>query len=320
MLAPLAGFPGIALTKSSIAENLTCSALQSVTLTSMHRLVDFDIIFPMMDLTVESEALGAKVDWETDEMPTVDGIIVQSMEDADKITIPEIGEGNRLNIFVETCESLKKEFPDKQVWAYALGPFSIAGRLMGMTDIAIAVKLEPEIVHAVLAKCTELLVKYTNALLDTGADGLMILEPASSLLRLEDANEFSNAYVKQVVDAIKAKGKTPALHNCGSIDHLIESFCETGIEALSVGSVVDPADVYPRLSENVVLMGNLDPTEVFLRATPEEVSEQAERLSFRMADCERFILSSGCDLPPGVSMENLKAFECAVRKTEAAVL
>lgn len=320
MLAPLAGFPSVVLTNSSIAENLTNSALQSVSLTSMHRLVDFDIVFPMMDLTVESEALGAKVNWETDAMPTVEGILMQSMEDIEKIAIPEIGEGNRLNVFVETCALLKKTFPDKLVWAYALGPFSIAGRLMGMTDIAIAVKLEPETVHAVLAKCTQLLVNYANALLDTGVDGLMILEPASSLLRVDDATEFSNTYVKQVVDLVKSRDRTPALHNCGSINHLIESFCETGIEALSVGSVVDVSEVYPRLTEDVVLLGNLDPTEVFLRSTPEEVREQADRLSFRMADCERFILSSGCDLPPGVSVENLKAFESAVRQSKAAVI
>ena len=45
----------------------------------------------------------------------------------------------------------------------------------------------------------------------------MILEPAASLLRESDADEFSNAYVKEIVNRIKARGATPALHNCGNL-------------------------------------------------------------------------------------------------------
>ncbi|MHB0998835.1 MAG: uroporphyrinogen decarboxylase family protein [Armatimonadota bacterium] len=310
--APLAGFPGIVLTNSTVADNLHNGSLQAETLIALHKAVDFDIVFPMMDLTVESEALGAAINWSIDELPAVTGIKVASMEDAEALVVPEIGDGNRLNVFVETCTGLKQAFPDKPVWAYVLGPFSIAGRLMGMTEIAIGTKLEPEVVHTVLQKCNDLLKKYIKALLDTGVDGLMVLEPASGMLREDDANEFSNNYIKELIDLIKAEGKTPSLHNCGRIEHLVESLCATGIEALHVGSVTDPLSVYPRIPEDVVLMGNLDPTEIFLRGTPEEVREATISLSNRMADCPRFIISSGCDLPPGVSIENLKAFESAV--------
>ncbi len=309
MVAPLLGHPGIVLTRSTTADNLHDGSLQARTLTALNKILAFDILFPMMDLTVEAEALGAKVDWEIDELPAVVGKTVETIEDAQALVVPEIGDGNRLNVFVDACRRLKEQFPEKLVWAYALGPFSIAGRLMEMTEIAIAVKLEPELVHTVLRKCNDLLLKYSKALLGTGVDGLMILEPASSILREDDANEFSNAYIRELVDLIRSEGKTPALHNCGSIGHLVESLCATGIEALSVGSVTDPFEVYPRLPESVVLLGNLDPTEVFLRGTPEGVRSATIHLANRMADCPRYILSSGCDLPPGVSIENLKAFE-----------
>ncbi|MEN6583071.1 MAG: uroporphyrinogen decarboxylase family protein [Armatimonadota bacterium] len=309
--APLAGFPGVTLTGSTVAENLQDGALQSRTLIALNKEVDFDIIFPMMDLTVETEALGGTVDWKTDEMPTVRGNSVETMDDVNAIVVPKIGDGNRLNVYVETCEALRKAFPKKLVWAYVLGPFSIAGRLMGMTEVSIAVKLEPELVRAVLRKANDLLTVYVNTLLDTGVDGLMILEPAAGMLRADDADEFSNSYVKEIVNIIKSRGKTPALHNCGNIGHLIENLCATGIEALHVGSVSDPFAIYPRLPENVVLMGNIDPTETFLRGTPEEVREAACRLLDQMADCERFIISSGCDVPPGTSIENMKAFERA---------
>lgn len=319
MVAPLVGHPGIVLTRSTTADNLHDGSLQARTLTALNKILAFDILFPMMDLTVEAEALGARVDWEIDELPAVVGRTVETMEDAEALVVPEIGDGNRLNVFVDSCRDIKRKFPEKLVWAYVLGPFSIAGRLMEMTEIAIAVKLEPELVHCVLRKCNDLLLKYAKALLDTDVDGLMVLEPASSLLRADDADEFSNAYIRELVELITREGKTPALHNCGSIGHLVESLCATGIEALSVGSVVDPFEVYQRMPETVALLGNLDPTEVFLRGTPESIRNAAVHLADRMADCPRFILSSGCDLPPRVSIENMKAFEEAAIADDVAV-
>ncbi len=318
--APLSGFPGIALTNTSVAQNLRDGNLQARTIKTLNRVVGFDIIFPMMDLTVEAEALGAQVDWEMDELPAVTGKTVETLEDAEAITVPEIGAGNRLDVFVTTCRALKQAFPEKLVWAYALGPFSIAARLMGMTEIALATKIEPEVATATLRKANELLKRYIGALLDTGVDGVMILEPASSILRADDADTFSNTYIRELVELIKARGKTPALHNCGQINHMVEGLCATGIEALSVGSCVDPLEIYRVMPEDTVLMGNLDPTEVFLRSSSEEVRLAARRLSDRMADCERFVISSGCDLPPGVTIENLLAFELATEPEEAVLV
>lgn len=318
--APLCGFPGIVLTNTTVAENLSDGELQARTITALHRAAGFDIVFPMMDLTVEAEALGAHVDWELDELPAVVGKVVETRDDAESIVVPEIGERNRLGVFVTTCEILKATFPEKLVWSYVMGPFSIAARLMGMTEIALATKLEPDMVAATLSKANELLEKYIRALLKTGVDGVMILEPASSILRAEDAEEFSNSYIRDLVQIIKDAGRTPALHNCGQTNHLVEGLCATGIEALSIGSCVDPAEIYHMLPQHTVLMGNLDPTDVFLRGSAQDVVRSARRLSDRMADCERFLISSGCDLPPGVTMENVLAFDVAIAQGEAALV
>lgn len=319
LVAPLASFPGLALINSTVRECLTNADMQARCISKLHTVVNYDVIFPMMDLTVEAEALGATVDWETDLMPVIKGKRIETIDDTECMVIPSIRDDNRLGIFVDTCRQLRESFPNRTIWAYALGPFSIAGRLMGMTELAIAVKLEQKLLHTTLKKCNELLKMYIRALLDTGVDGLMILEPASSLLREDDANEFSNSYIRELVDLIKDRGKTPALHNCGSIAHLIESLCATGIEVLSIGSAVNAFDVYSRLPADVFLMGNLDPTELFLRGTPEKVRSATAELIDRMANCERFIISSGCDVPPGTSVENLIAFESASAQREQII-
>ena len=312
LCAPFASFPGTALTNSTVKENLNNGELQATSIIALQKICDFDVVFPMMDLTVEADAMGACINWEIDELPAVTGKTIIDANDVKSLPIPEIGEGNRLGVFVETCKKLKIEFSDKWVLGYILGPFSIAGRLMGMTEISIALKLEPELVHQVLEKVTALIEKYAYALLDTGIDGLVILEPASGMLDENDANEFSNNYIKRIVNLIKDKGKIPVLHNCGRVLHLVESLCATGIQALHVGSVTEPYDIYPRVPENIVLMGNLNPTEIFLRGTPEKVCEATINLLTQMAVYNRFVISSGCDIPPGTPIENLKAFKDAV--------
>ncbi len=298
-------------------QNLNDGQLQAETVIALQKICDFDVVFPMMDLTVEAESFGAEINWEIDELPAVVGKKIMDASDVKSLTIPEIGKGNRLSVFVEVCERLKKAFPEKWVWGYILGPFSIAGRLMGMTEISIAIKLEPDTVHQVLDKVANLLEQYTSALLSTGIDGLVILEPASGMLDQNDANEFSNEYIKRIVSLIKSRGKIPVLHNCGRIAHLVESLCATGVDVLHVGSVTEPSEIYPRIPDNVVLMGNLNPTDVFLHGTPDKVKTETLSLLKRMAGCERFGISSGCDIPPGTSIENLKAFKDVVDSAKA---
>ncbi len=312
LCAPFASFPGTVFTNSTVKQNLCDGTLQAETVISLQKECNFDIVFPMMDLTVEAEAFGAEINWEIDELPAVTGRIIAHEDDVKRLSIPEIGDKNRLHVFVEACKKIKQAFPDKWVWGYTLGPFSIAGRLMGMTEISMALKLEPDLVHQVLVKVENLLERYVSALLSTGIDGLVILEPASGMLDESDANEFSNNYIKAIVHLIKSKEKIPVLHNCGRVMHLVESLCATGVEALHVGSVTDPFTIYPRIPENVVLMGNLNPTEIFLQGTPEKVKEATISLLERMANYNRFIISSGCDIPPGTSIENLKAFKDVV--------
>jgi uroporphyrinogen decarboxylase len=65
--------------------------------------------------------------------------------------------------------------------------------------------------------------------------------------------------------------------------------------------------------KDVVLIGNLDPVNVFLRGTPETVERRTRELVERMMGVENFILSSGCDIPIEAPLENISAFMRAGR-------
>ncbi len=308
-IAPLMGFPGTKLTNTRLKDNLANGDLQYQSIATLYHKYKPDFVFPMMDLTVECEALGACIRHPDDEFPSVEKILIKAPEDLKRLRIPEVGEGNRLGVFVRTLELLVKEMPSNVIKsAYVLGPLSMAGRLMGASELMMNIVMEPGFVHELLAICNELLKKYIDAFLRIGPDSVWILEPTSSLVSLEHANEFSNNYIKELNVRIKKRGVSPVIHNCGKVEHLVESFCDTGIEGLSFGSAVSIPALYSRVPEDIVVFGNLDPTKVFLQMDVNEVRAETDGLLDEMNGAPNFVLSSGCDLPPNTKLENIKAF------------
>ena len=77
-------------------------------------------------------------------------------------------------------------------------------------------------------------------------------------------------------------------------------------------SLDSPVDFRKSLDENPqlkakTLLGNIDTVGVMLKDTPDLVKEVVSSLVHAMKE-ERFIFSSGCDLPPETPAENMGAF------------
>ena len=55
-------------------------------------------------------------------------------------------------------------------------------------------------------------------------------------------------------------------------------------------------------------MGNIDPAGQFRNGTPESVKAETIRLMEKCASYPNFVPSSGCDIPPLSSWDNIMAF------------
>ena len=65
--------------------------------------------------------------------------------------------------------------------------------------------------------------------------------------------------------------------------------------------------------ENVIIIGNVNPTSVLSYGSVENVKQVTTELLEQMRPYPNFILSTGCDLPPETPIENMKAFMQAGR-------
>lgn len=262
----------------------------------------------LMDLSVEAEAFGAQVRFSDDEVPCVIGQLIADEDAAKELEIPSVGAA-RTGLCIEAVRLAKQRITDKPVLAGVIGPYSLAGRLMDVTEIMYACYDEPETVHAVLEKCTEFLLAYCQALKMTGCDGVVMAEPLAGLMSAEMADEFSCPYVKKIIDNVQDDNFVLVYHNCGNaVGAMLPELFAMKAGAYHFGNAVNMAEILEKAPADALCMGNIDPSGRFTNGTVEEMQEAVTQL---MADCGKypnFIPSSGCDIPAAAKWENINAF------------
>ncbi|MDR0928485.1 MAG: uroporphyrinogen decarboxylase family protein, partial [Oscillospiraceae bacterium] len=268
----------------------------------------------LMDLSVEAECFGATIRVSADEVPTVIGSVVHDMAEAEALTVPPIGAG-RTGVYIDAIAEAVQTIPDRPVLAGVIGPYSLAGRLMDVTEIMYACYDEPEMVHAVLGKVTEFLIAYCKAYRDVGAHGVVMAEPLAGLLTPALSEEFSCAYVKQIVDAVQTDDFVVVYHNCGNATiAMIDEILATGCAAYHFGNAISMEEMLKHIPDDVLCMGNVDPAGQFRNGTPESIREATLDLMARCCKHKNFLISSGCDIPPLSKWENIDAFFAAVEE------
>jgi len=264
-----------------------------------------------MDLSVEAEAFGSQVNFSENEVPTISSALIEDMEGAEALEIPQVGAG-RTGIYVEAIKKAKGLIHDRPVLAGCIGPYSLAGRLMDVTQIMYLCFDEPDMVKMVLEKATEFLLAYGRAFKEAGADGVIMAEPLAGLLSPEMNREFSAPYVKRIIDALQDDEFAVIYHNCGNtVLSLLPELFAMDAAGYHFGNAVEMEKVLAQAPKDVLCMGNVDPVRCFTNGTPDEMTAAVQSLLKACGDSPNFLLSSGCDIPPHAKWENIRAFYAA---------
>lgn len=309
---PILSFPGMQLIGCTVEELVKNGHLQALCMKKIADKYDTWASFSMMDLSVEAEAFGAEVVYKKDEVPTVHGALLTSMKEAEALEVPKVGVG-RTEEYLKGIKEAKELITDRPIFAGIIGPYSLAGRLLDMTEIMILCYEEPEFVEVVLEKVTRFLISYVKAFKEAGADGIVMAEPAAGLLSPELMKEFSNPYVENVKEIAESEELLFIYHNCGNITPLMDPISEIKADVYSVGNAVDMEAVLQGLPKESVIIGNLDPAGIIRNGTPELIENETRKLLEQCKSYSNFIPSSGCDIPPATPIRNIDAFFKAVK-------
>lgn len=305
---PVLSFPSTQLLGITVRELVMDSSLQAKGMKAVADRVNSCASVSMMDLSIEAEAFGSQVRFSDDEVPTIIGHIAQSQEEADALAVPAVGAG-RTGICVEAIRQACELITDRPVFAGVIGPFSLAGRLIGVSDAMIFCYDDPDMVHTVLKKATAFLIEYIRAYKAVGASGIVMAEPLAGLLPPAMNAEFSIPYVQEIREAVEDETFLLAYHNCGdAVPRQLDDLAEMKLSIYHIGNATPMKLALEHLPADSVVMGNVDPAAEFCNGTPDSIRAATRAVLDDCAQFPNFVISSGCDIPPASSWDNIDAF------------
>lgn len=311
LIAPLLGAPGLNFTGTTMKLAQQNYHEHFKILKAISNVFSPDIIFPLMDLSVEANAIGCYTLFPQEDSATV------MKEDFDDVKISKLEKVNiahdtRLLGYVETVKTMELGLPPNIMrGAFVAGPYSLSALMIGAEEAAMATMVDEEYLERICEIATKRIQQYIHLLISAGVNIVCILEPTGVLLGPNQFQQFSAKFVKFITESLKYTDVTTMYHVCGNTMPLVDAMGQTGVDILSLDSAevgVDLPAVVKHIPEEMTILGNINPTGTILTGTPNEVKKETISLLESMNAVPNFVLSTGCDLPQDTPIENIKAF------------
>ena len=264
-----------------------------------------------------AEAMGCTMRFPEDSVPQVAEHVVKSPEDVEKLELPDPNSSGRLPLHMELVnlvkDAVKGEIP---LFAYTPGPFTLAGQLAGVNPLMVATIRDPQFANNLISVAFQASMRYALANIQEGVDVVVTADPTASgsLISPKTFETFAAPHQKALVDTITQAGAIASLHICGKTTAMLELMTGTGTSILELDHLVELTEAKTRIGKDVILMGNLNPTDLLLTGTPDAVEAAARECIEAVGQDGRYILSSGCEVPPFAPLENIRAMVTAAKK------
>lgn len=228
-----------------------------------------------------------------------------SPEDFADLPVPHPQEAPPLSLNLQLVRLLseysKGRFP---VLGLFEGPFTTATRIIEAEIILRMIVKNRRALNALLDRITRFLIDFGMALIHSGANVLFVPEPSSSASMISP--KMFRDFVLPRLKMLSREITVPIiLHMCGDTGPMLEAMGESGVQVLSLDQCMDLSATRGKTGKSA-LGGNVDPVNALLMGTEEDVVRDTRRC-LETAGTGRFVLMSGCGVPPGTPVENLKA-------------
>lgn len=294
----------------SVRDYVTSGEILAVCQMAAQEFFQHDAVFAFADLCVEAEAIGCKLAFPEDNYPYVKQPVIRSIDDLTKVSVPDPLKDGRMPEIVKAVTILKEKCHHRiPVFAHVLGPLTIASRIMDIEKMLYMIVDEPEYFKRLLSFTREVAVTFVKHLLSAGADGIIMFNPSASpaVLPARIFREFELPNLKQIFSFIK--GYNPEAITwysvAGAVQEIIKDMEQTDLDILTIDYLV-PLDVAFKLSSSLCFNGNIKSLS-FVNETPDEIFTHATTLLQTSLERGRFILGSGCEIPPNAKLDTISA-------------
>ncbi|MGP8247445.1 MAG: uroporphyrinogen decarboxylase family protein [Bryobacteraceae bacterium] len=198
------------------------------------------------------------------------------------------------------------------------GPLCTAGFVRGTTNFMMDLVENPEGAHKLIDLCTRVVIdwlKAQHAAMGDTVEGILILDDIVGFIGKNHYMEFAHPYLKRICEAFP-KDWVKVYHNDADIGACLEHLPDAGFQVLNWGKQKNIREVKRRLGGRMCLMGNVNPLEIGVRGTPEQVKEATLDV-LEGSGGEGIVLSVGGGASPGMPRENILAMLEALKEFNA---
>jgi uroporphyrinogen decarboxylase len=227
------------------------------------RLLGVDAAVIFADIMLPLAGMAVKFDLVEGVGPVVQDPIA-SRSDVDALRMPEPEEGTPY--VLETIRLVRKELTGKQaVIGFAGAPFTLACYLIEgkpsreFVKTKALMRCEPATWHALLAKLTEMTVRYLCAQVTAGAQAVQLFDSWAGLLSPRDYAAYVQPYVQYIMSRIQPTGVPVILFGTGTAT-LLPLLAAAGPSVISVDWRIPLDEAWEDIGWDKAIQGNLDPT------------------------------------------------------------
>ncbi|GAB4340751.1 MAG: uroporphyrinogen decarboxylase family protein [Candidatus Abyssubacteria bacterium] len=304
MIFLLSGIVMARLNKTTLRQNIMNPAIAVESLSRMVEILQSEFAFSCVpDISAFAESYGCEVKIPEDGMASVTRHAVRDLDDLARLEAEGPQWHERLMNNFTVLSSMAQRFTLFKL-VLGGGPFSMAAILAGVEELARKIIKEPAFVERLLEFCTNVSILAARGQVSAGADVIYLGDPTSGLLSRKHYERFAAPYIRRVVAEVDVP---VVLHICGKTTHIIEPMCATGVQGISLDTLVDLPSIVSRVPSDIAIIGNLDPVGPLLNGTPEETALATRGLLESMRDVPNYMFSAGCELALETPLENIRA-------------
>ena len=273
-----------------------------------------DWVTVLSDPWAEASAFGIQVEYPEDSLPVDKGGHLPDAFTASKLHQYDPLENLRCHNRIKEIEEFRRQSGDDFfIVGWVEGPVAEYVDLRKASEASVDFLIEPEYVEKSMDIIVENALKFITLQINAGAHCIGIGDAFCSQIGPDLYNRFAFNRQKTMIDHIHNMGATAKLHICGNTESIIPSMISTGADIIDIDHLVPSmSDYVSLLSPFQVFSGKADPVTIIENGT-DELIEKTVLDDLKQAN-GRCIISAGCEITPGTTVENMMAFESASKK------
>lgn len=269
---------------------------------------DLDWVTVMSDAYCEASGFGLQIEYPENDLPIDASGHLPDLEAAAGLKpyrpLEQFRCANRINEVAE----FKRRVGDKYfILGWVEGPVAEYADIRGVSAAAMDFLDDPETVGKAMDVIVASALEFITLQVKAGAHCIGIGDAFCSQIGPALYQQLAFEREKRMVEHIHSLGALAKLHICGNTHAIMPGMIATGADIIDVDHLVPSMAPFAHLlGPGQVFSGKTDPVSLIQDGTPAQIA--ADVAHCRQQAGGRLIVSAGCEITPGTSTDNLRAF------------